>query len=299
MTASKILNSRIECDSIKFAVKISGNNVGLSLLGNDGIEEFYYPDLEKKELLSQKFYGFTSSEWQRHLMAVEILRNFKSAKLSTPILDLKIDIIFINSFVEKIINDYTKLPDILRVDVISLKRELRNADYEHLWIEFKNLSYQSYFFPKFDMRISSAELNKFEFSDLPKFEFPLLKNKTKPFDSWFPESVDNFGEKYEIRFNLKSKIIDQSAIKRLSPADQKFVASLILASPSFITYLSKSNTQIERDWEEWLLLTFNVKKLLISIFNATKTITEQPQSTKNEVKKVRRIAIDGGKKLKT
>ena len=299
MVASKILNSRLECDSIKFAVKISENNVGLSLLDNDGVEEFYYPNLEKKEQLSPEFYEFTSSKWQRHLMAVEALKNFKSAIILTPNLALKIDRIFINTFVEKIINDYTKLPDILRVDIISLKRELRNPDYEHLSIELKNLSYQSYFFPKFEMRISSAELNKFEFSDFPKFEFPLLKNKTKPFDSWFPESVDNFGEKYEIRFNLKSKIIDQSAIKRLPPADQKFVASLILASPSFITYLSKSNTQIERDWGEWLLLTSNVKKLLISIFNSTKTITEQPLTTKNEVKKVRRIAIDGGKKIKS
>ena len=299
MVASKILNIRLECDSIKFAVKISENNVGLSLLDNDGVEEFYYPNLEKKEQLSPEFYEFTSSKWQRHLMAVEALKNFKSAIILTPNLALKIDRIFINTFVEKIINDYTKLPDILRVDIISLKRELRNPDYEHLSIELKNLSYQSYFFPKFEMRISSAELNKFEFSDFPKFEFPLLKNKTKPFDSWFPESVDNFGEKYEIRFNLKSKIIDQSAIKRLPPADQKFVASLILASPSFITYLSKSNTQIERDWGEWLLLTSNVKKLLISIFNSTKTITEQPLTTKNEVKKVRRIAIDGGKKIKS
>ena len=298
MVASRILNRNMECESIKFALKIAENNVGLSLLEKNGVGEFYYPNLEKNDKLSQEFYGFSSTAWQRHLMAVEILKNFRAAKTSNPAIELKIDRIFINSFVEKLINDYKKLPDILRVDAIGLKRGLRNLDYEHLWIELNNLSYQNYFFSEFEMRISSAELNKFEFSDYPKFEFPLQKNKTKPFDSWFPESVDNYGEKYEIRFNLKSKIIDQAAIKRLSEVDQKFIASLILASPSFISRLSKSDAQIERGWDEWFQLTSKVNILLISAFKSAKAIKEQPQSTHVDGKKVRRIAIDGGKKIK-
>lgn len=151
----------------------------------------------------------------------------------------------------KLKNALDHLPNVLRYDFVTLKQNQVNPDYEHLWFEFNNMSFGNNFWPKFEIRLGAANIEPHGFTVHPKIEIPLINGTAKPFGSWFPETKDDFGEKLEIRFDLKMNLIDQRVWQLLSDEDQKLVIASVqnLVKTSENRFQNKDN--LCRDWSEW------------------------------------------------
>ena len=144
------------------------------------------------------------------------------------------------------------LPMLLRYDAVKLKRELINPDYEHLWLEFNGMGLGARTWPKFEMRLGAAMVQRDGFSEFPKFEFPLIDGKTKPFDSWYAESQDDNGAKLELRFALEKKVFDTSVWGKLEDADKALLLRLIYVMPDVLLRLEAEGTSIHRPWATWV-----------------------------------------------
>jgi len=144
------------------------------------------------------------------------------------------------------------LPPVLRYDDVVLKRELINPDYEHLWLEFRGLALGTSAWRKFEVRLGAALLQPDGFSQYPKFEFPLIDGKTKPFDSWYAESYDDSGAKLELRFALDKQAVDTAVLGKLSEADRGLLMRLVNAFPDALLRLDTKRTAIHRPWSTWV-----------------------------------------------
>jgi hypothetical protein len=163
---------------------------------------------------------------------------------------------------------------------VSLKRELRNVDYEHLWLEIDNFQFgKDYFFSKFEMRIGASLVQPQAFSRYPKFEFPLIGGRAKPFESWYAESSDEHGSKFEVRFDLNKKAVDLNALSKLSRPDLLFLINVILSVPQFIKYLDESKVPVARAWAPWSSLVEEANVLVAKILYTL--ITPPPKSEEN------------------
>ena len=144
------------------------------------------------------------------------------------------------------------LPVLLRYDEVKLKRELINPDYEHLWLEFKSMSLGTRTWPKFEMRLGAAMVQRVGFSQFPKFEFPLIDGRVKPFESWYAESQDGYGGKLELRFSLEKNVFDTSVWSKLDDADKMLLLRLIYVMPDVLLQLEAEHAAIERPWATWV-----------------------------------------------
>ncbi|UOD51423.1 hypothetical protein [Orrella daihaiensis] len=137
-----------------------------------------------------------------------------------------------------------RLPQALRHDGVRLKNHQTNPDYEHLWLVFENLTDGVSTWPAFELRLGASNVISnntaksgtktnaksdatANFTQHPKVEIPLIDGQTKPFEGWFEESVDDFGAKWELRFDLKKQIFDAGVWNELAPAEQVLVKGLV------------------------------------------------------------------------
>ena len=89
------------------------------------------------------------------------------------------------------------------------------------------------------------------FSQFPKFEIPLIDGKHKPFESWFAESYDDAGAKFELRFSLEKAVFDTAALAKLSELDRSLVLRLVYGMPAALQKLEQQGISIHRDWKTW------------------------------------------------
>lgn len=162
-----------------------------------------------------------------------------------------------------------QLPKTIVFEKVSLKRELRNSDYEHVWLEIDNLQFgNEYFIPKFEMRIGASLIQSQGFSRYPKFEFPLISGMTKPFESWYAESSDEYGSKFEVRFDLNKGAVDFNALSKLSRSDCIFLINVILSAPQFLQYLEVTQVPVARTWATWKSLAEDTNVLVSQILQS-------------------------------
>jgi len=198
------------------------------------------------------FRSYSTTEWQKinaALLVLEQLVNNKGLGLGDAIQGF--DFGFWKQSISSLITDIRRLPQLLRFERVKLKREIQNPDYEHLWLEFYGLEFGNYRKPKLEFRLGAAMIQPGAFSRFPKLEFPLVDGVHKPFESWFAESYDDHGGKYELRFSLDKQAFDLMNWLKLSPEDRLLLQSLILALPSSIASLAKDKVAIHRPWEQW------------------------------------------------
>lgn len=143
------------------------------------------------------------------------------------------------------------LPAVLRYEQVRLKRELLNPDYEHLWLEFTDLTLASKRLRKFEVRLGASHVQPGGFSKFPKFELPLIDGKHKPFDSWYAESQDEHGSKLELRFSIENQRFDLAVFTKLSKEDQVFVLQLVQTMPQALAALERQQVAIHRPWSTW------------------------------------------------
>jgi hypothetical protein len=154
------------------------------------------------------------------------------------------------------------LPTLLRYDAVKLKRELINPDYEHLWLEIKGMGLGGRTWPKFEIRIGAAMVERNGFSQFPKFEIPLIDGIKKPFDSWYAESQDDSGAKLELRFSLQKQVFDTSVWSRLDSPDKILFLRLIYSMPDVLLRLQAEHVAIHRPWTSWIDLAKSAMQVI-------------------------------------
>ena len=155
-----------------------------------------------------------------------------------------------------------KLPVTVRYDQIELKREQVNPDYEHIWFRFNNLSLGDKRWPQFEFRLSCAHVRPHQFGDYPKLEFP-EEGSQAPFESWFIESRDDFGNKLELRFEQPDEL-DMATWQRLTAQDHAFIAALTNQLSAMLASLKAAGLRLKRPWEDWINMTKEMQRILVS-----------------------------------
>ena len=222
---------------------------------------------------TKSFLALTSAEWKQIQLTIQLFKSHIQNKWQGADLAYEFDPSFWNLILAKLCLTVDKLPPVLRFDQIKLKRELVHKDYEHLWIELSNLQLDDFIRDKFELRIAASMIEIWGFSKFPKFEFPLIDGKRKPFDSWYEESKDDYGGKYELRFSLEKGLFDYTTFKNISLKDQALIQSVILNSPRIIQVLIAEGVIVSRplgDWSDFAMKSAVVFKKIISMASQQK-----------------------------
>ena len=233
---------------LAFSTMLQDGQTGIVL---DGIELFPRalrgPDAAKA---IAQFRRFGSRQWGRVLAAATALEQFFAGKPAVAP-QLSFDPVFWRQALLPLVAELRALPAVFRFDGVTLKRELVNPDYEHLWLVLEGASLGQQRWPKFELRLGAADIRHGRFSRHPKLEFPLIDGKTRPFDSWYEESHDDFGGKFELRFDLNRQLMDIGVWSKLSVDDRKLLLSVNGVLGQALQRLQTEQCPISRAWSDW------------------------------------------------
>ena len=147
-----------------------------------------------------------------------------------------------------------------RYEHVKLQHEQVNPDYEHLWFSVDGVQFGDCRWPRYQFRLSAANVRRGSFSHLPKLEFPVpAAPAEKPFDNWFEESEDERGPKFELRFDIKAPALDIGCWNALSDRDKAQALALIAHLPVLLSRLEHSGTRISRPWQDWQQLASGIR----------------------------------------
>ena len=222
--------------------------------------------LASPQLIAQNYRLLGGVSWKRSKSGIALLEEIMQNIWPMGQFPKDMDPSFWRSSLTQLLLDLKQLPKMVTFEKVALKRELRNVDYEHLWLEIDNVEFgKDYLLPKLEMRIGASLVQSQGFSRYPKFEFPLIGGRAKPFKSWYAESSDEHGTKFEVRFDLNKKAVDLNALSKLSRPDLFFLIHVILSVPQFIKYLDESKVPVARAWEPWSKLVEESNVLVAKI----------------------------------
>jgi hypothetical protein len=197
------------------------------------------------------FFAMSATEQRQLSAALSILAQLEANQWRGLEVPQELDLSFWKPSITQLIAQWKVLPASLRFDQVKLKRELINTDYEHLWLELHGASYGMKSWKKLEVRLGAALIQPDGFSQFPKFEIPLIDGKHKPFESWFAESYDDAGAKFELRFSLEKGVFDTAALAKLSELDRSLVLRLVYGMPAVLQKLEQQGVSIHRDWKTW------------------------------------------------
>ena len=200
----------------------------------------------------ERFVRMGQTEFRKLMAATTIVTQLEASGWRGVDLPKDFDLGFWRESLKLLPSQLQALPVMLRYDAIKLKRELTNPDYEHLWLEFKGMGLGARTWPKFEIRLGAAMVQRGGFSQFPKFEVPHIDGKTKPFESWYAESQDDNGAKLELRFSLEKQVFDTSVWAKLDDVDKALLLRLIYAMPDVLLRLEAEHASIHRPWATWV-----------------------------------------------
>ncbi len=216
--------------------------------------------LQSKEF--ERFVRMSRSDFGKIMAAVAILAQLEASSWRGVELPQDFDLGFWRQSLKLLPAQLQALPVLLRYDAAKLKRELINPDYEHLWLELKGMGLGSRVWPKFEIRLGAAMVQRNGFSQFPKFEIPLIDGKIKPFDSWYAESQDDNGAKLELRFSLEKQVFDTSVWSKLDDMDKAIFIRLIYVMPDILLRLEAEHIAIHRPWASWIDLAKSAMQVI-------------------------------------
>ena len=208
------------------------------------------------------FLAMSATEQRQLSAALSILAQLEANQWRGLEVPQELDLSFWKPSIAQLIAQWKILPVSLRFDQVKLKRELINIDYEHLWLELHGASYGKQSWKKLEVRLGAALIQPDGFSQFPKFEIPLIDGKHKPFESWFAESYDDAGAKFELRFSLEKGVFDTTALTKLSELDRALVLRLVYGMPAALQKLQQQGVSIHRDWKTWQLFAAQATQVL-------------------------------------
>ncbi|MDD2728282.1 hypothetical protein [Malikia sp.] len=260
---------------LTFGTLLKDGQAGIAL---DGIELFPRalrgPDAAKA---IEQFRRFGRRQWGAVLAAASALEQFFAGE-ATVAPSLSFDPVFWRQVLLPLVAELRALPSVFRFDDVTLKRELVNPDYEHLWLVLEGASLGQKQWPRFELRLGAADVRPGRFSRHPKLEFPLIDGKTRPFDSWYEESHDDFGGKFELRFDIDRKLMDLGVWSKLSVDDRKLLLSVNGLLGQALQRLQTAQCPISRAWSDWQGLATGIIETLqkLSETGARQKIQAQP-----------------------
>jgi len=254
-------------DEFIFHTILRDGQPGISLVFNAkesaSLDSALVPKLIKpqsKEI--ERFVRMSNSDFGRIMAAASIIAQLEASSWRSVKLPQDFDLSFWRQSLKLLPAQLQALPALLRYDAVKLKRELINPDYEHLWLELKGMSLGSRTWPKFEIRLGAAMVQRNGFSQFPKFEIPLIDGKTKPFDSWYAESQDDNGAKLELRFSPEKQVFDTKVWSRLDGPDKALFLRLIYSMPDILLRLEAEYVAIHRPWTSWVDLAKSAKQVI-------------------------------------
>jgi hypothetical protein len=237
-----------------FQLVSSSEGVGIWIDPEPGASQFFYPKRVSQEQQRNLYFSYTAHHWNRALAAISGCLHYFQSRPKYFAIPKKLDADKWLGLISKLAEQVASLPVMPRFDAITLKRQQANADYEYIWFEINNLTYEAFSCPKFEIRFSASLVKADGFSRFPKIEIPLVDGIHKPFASWYAESADDLGDKFEIRFALDNNSFDLKVWNQLSSEDKSILTLLILYFPQILVRLSLDTELIGRQWADWLML---------------------------------------------
>jgi hypothetical protein len=229
--------------------------------------------------IAQNYKLLGNIPWKRTLSGVALLDEILQKIWPKSQFPKDMDPSFWRSSLTQLLLDLKQLPKTITFEKVVLKRELRNIDYEHVWLEVHNLQFgNDYVIPKFEMRVGASLIQPQGFSRHPKFEFPLINGRVKPFETWYAESSDENGSKFELRFDLNKMVADFNALSKLSRPDLVFLVNVMLSIPQFIQSLENSQVPVARTWAPWKALVEEANVLVAQILQSLAVAATKPDS---------------------
>jgi hypothetical protein len=143
-------------------------------------------------------------------------------------------------------------PKVWRYGTVSLKHAFSNVDYEHLWLTLDEAEYENRHWHPFQFRLGAIDLQRGGFSAHPKLEFPKQEGGLQQFEGWYPESRDDFGDKFELRLDLARAVLDEQVWNRLSPADKTQMFMLAATLADMVRAIPQSQRNFARPIEHWI-----------------------------------------------
>ena len=255
---------------LEFTTLLHDGHPGIGLVNTGEAPAIFVPRLltTSPEYL-KNFLSYTTSDYKLIGAIVPIFEQLETSNWEGFEFPANFDASFWRPSLKTLMAQLKTLPPVLRYDDVVLKRELINPDYEHLWIEFRGLALGSSTWRKFEVRLGAALLQPEGFSQYPKFEFPLIDGKTKPFESWYAESYDDSGAKLELRFALDKQAVDTAVLAKLSEADRGLLLRLVNVFPDALLRLEAQKSAIHRPWSTWVEFARGAVALLQASRNAS------------------------------
>jgi hypothetical protein len=214
-----------------------------------------FPELVKVDVGQQKLLRqFQTSHWCAFGAVVAVIELNIKTQWRNLTLPPEFDTQFWAASLQSLPKDFSRIPKVLRFESVRLKQELVNPDYEHLWIELFDVSFGDIYLPKFEFRLGAAQVDPNQFSTYPKLEIPLIDGKKKPFESWYEESFDDYGGKFELRFDIEKRVFDIAVWSKLSRDDGFFVYELFNSIPLVLIRISKTKHKTIRPIQAWFEL---------------------------------------------
>ena len=284
-----------------FKTFLSDGSVGIKLesSGDNEKELSFFPNLiagDQKNL--RKFKGIT---YRKYWAVIKVIEKVIQSKWTGIDIPHGIDKFFWNSFLVNLVKNAKLLPPIFRYDLVKIKRELLNQDYEHIWFELVGVNYGNFSSEKLEFRIGASFLQQGEnFTRYPKIEFPLVDGRQKPFSSWYPESVDDFGPKFELRFSLDGGKFDLAVWNRLNVEDKHMIAEFVIELPSIFKDLRDQKYAITRGWDPWVKLADEIANVFFVQLRQIVRLQEEKIAIENSgknPKSPRSISVQVNKKL--
>jgi hypothetical protein len=270
-------------DVIRFQVVLIEGRVAILLIQEDSPDKNFLliPELaQKSQDEYSKYVSMSYKQWLHLKVAASVLLDLIRNKW-VDVSSVSFDPSFWSSMVLSLVKAVEQLPPVLRYSNVTLKRELVHVDYEHLWLEVHNIEFGTYKKKKLEVRLGAALISGVgAFSQFPKIEFPLINGNIKPFESWYPESNDDFGPKFELRFSLDRGLVDFAALSKLNNADRALVCAICFGMPAILDQLSSNQLALSRPIKDWRNFSNTASELLIKKIQESRT-AEKIQNAPN------------------
>ena len=306
---SDVIFSGITYEKIQFKTLLSEGKVGIWIMSftKDGGKSAafkntatLFPELLKTEIGQERLLRLLrTSHWRAFGAAIAMIDHCIKSQWRDLVVPPEFDTQFWSSCFQSLSRDFQQLPKILFFEEAKLKQELVNPDYEHLWFELLNVNFGNLSLPKFEFRLSATQVHAKQFSKYPKLEIPLIDGKSKPFEGWYPESFDDFGDKFELRFNLNSMAVDVAVLSKLPKTDREFIFGLVISLPNILASINNSNKNLNSPIGSWIQIANEMFKVMNTL--SVNSRNQQKPKIKDELVNpsteigIKSVAIDEDK----
>ena len=266
--------SLVAIPELEFTTLLHDGHPGIGLVNKSGVApaSFVPRLLTTSPEYLKNFLNCTTADYKQITAIVPIFEQLEASNWQGFEFPANFDASFWRPSLKTLMAQLKTLPPVLRYDDVVLKRELINPDYEHLWLEFRGLALGTSAWRKFEVRLGAALVQPDGFSQYPKFEFPLIDGKIKPFESWYAESYDDSGAKLELRFALDKQAVDTAVLAKLSEADRGLLLRLVNVFPDALLRLDAKRTAIHRPWTTWV----EFARGAVALLQASRSTTPTP-----------------------